>query len=307
MLDRVGGGDGFASGFFYGLLTGEPPEEAVKLGWAHGALLTTFPGDTTMATLEQVAPSRKAARPASSGNVAQGHRVFCGGPAAFCTNSDIILRMRSIVAVAACLLISGCCLKAQTVSYGVVGGVLLAGSPEPSPGPHREDKRYTVGALIEFGLTKHIAVEFSPLYKRFGYSATGAAFGGSCPPDEACTNPPPTYFAVRERENAWEFPIVGKYYFGKQRRSWRPFVLTGYSFTKSWISLRESGFPAAVPGGTSQVASTGVPATPLGVGAVFGGGIVAHKGPAWIGPEFRYTRNGVSGKNQAEVLVSVRF
>ncbi|MBZ5729246.1 MAG: sugar kinase [Acidobacteriia bacterium] len=52
--DRVGGGDGFASGFFYGLLANESPEEAVKLGWAHGALLTTFPGDTTMATAEQV-------------------------------------------------------------------------------------------------------------------------------------------------------------------------------------------------------------------------------------------------------------
>jgi 2-dehydro-3-deoxygluconokinase len=54
VLDRVGGGDGFASGLFYGLLAGEEPEQAVKLGWAHGALLTTFPGDTTMATLEQV-------------------------------------------------------------------------------------------------------------------------------------------------------------------------------------------------------------------------------------------------------------
>jgi 2-dehydro-3-deoxygluconokinase len=54
VYDRVGGGDGYAAGFFYGLLTGEEPEEAVKLGWAHGALLTTFPGDTTMATLEQV-------------------------------------------------------------------------------------------------------------------------------------------------------------------------------------------------------------------------------------------------------------
>ena len=52
--DRVGGGDGFASGFFYGLLTGESPQESVKLGWAHGALLTTFPGDTTMATVDQV-------------------------------------------------------------------------------------------------------------------------------------------------------------------------------------------------------------------------------------------------------------
>ena len=54
VLDRVGGGDGFAAGFFYGLLTGELPEEAIKLGWAHGALLTTFPGDTTMATVAEV-------------------------------------------------------------------------------------------------------------------------------------------------------------------------------------------------------------------------------------------------------------
>lgn len=54
VYDRVGGGDGFAAGFFYGLLTGESPEEAVKLGWAHGALLTTTPGDTTMVTVDQV-------------------------------------------------------------------------------------------------------------------------------------------------------------------------------------------------------------------------------------------------------------
>ena len=54
VYDRVGGGDGFASGFFYGLLTGEEPQEALRLGWAHGALLTTFPGDTTMTTVEQV-------------------------------------------------------------------------------------------------------------------------------------------------------------------------------------------------------------------------------------------------------------
>ena len=54
VYDRVGGGDGFASGFFYGLLTGETPEAALRLGWAHGALLTTFPGDTTMASLDEV-------------------------------------------------------------------------------------------------------------------------------------------------------------------------------------------------------------------------------------------------------------
>ena len=54
VVDRVGGGDGFAAGLFYGLLAGESEQEAVNLGWAHGALLTTYPGDTTMATLEQV-------------------------------------------------------------------------------------------------------------------------------------------------------------------------------------------------------------------------------------------------------------
>lgn len=54
VYDRVGGGDGFASGLFYGLLSGEPEQEALNLGWAHGALLTTFPGDTTMATVDQV-------------------------------------------------------------------------------------------------------------------------------------------------------------------------------------------------------------------------------------------------------------
>jgi 2-dehydro-3-deoxygluconokinase len=54
VYDRIGGGDGFASGLIYGLLTERSPEDAVKLGWAHGALLTTTPGDTTMVTVEQV-------------------------------------------------------------------------------------------------------------------------------------------------------------------------------------------------------------------------------------------------------------
>jgi 2-dehydro-3-deoxygluconokinase len=54
VYDRVGSGDGFVAGLIYGLLAGENPETALRLGWAHGALLTTYPGDTTMATLEQV-------------------------------------------------------------------------------------------------------------------------------------------------------------------------------------------------------------------------------------------------------------
>jgi 2-dehydro-3-deoxygluconokinase len=54
VLDRIGGGDGFAAGLIYGLISGRSPEEALRLGWAHGALLTTYPGDVTMARLEEV-------------------------------------------------------------------------------------------------------------------------------------------------------------------------------------------------------------------------------------------------------------
>jgi 2-dehydro-3-deoxygluconokinase len=54
VFDRIGGGDGFAAGLFYGLIVGKAPQEALRLGWAHGALLTTFPGDVTMAKLPEV-------------------------------------------------------------------------------------------------------------------------------------------------------------------------------------------------------------------------------------------------------------
>jgi 2-dehydro-3-deoxygluconokinase len=54
VVDRIGGGDGFAAGVIYGLINGRKPEDALRLGWAHGALLTTFPGDVTMAKLPEV-------------------------------------------------------------------------------------------------------------------------------------------------------------------------------------------------------------------------------------------------------------
>ncbi|QDU54797.1 sugar kinase [Aeoliella mucimassa] len=54
ILDRVGGGDSFASGFIYGMITTGDPQQAVDYGAAHGALAMTTPGDTTMATLKEV-------------------------------------------------------------------------------------------------------------------------------------------------------------------------------------------------------------------------------------------------------------
>jgi 2-dehydro-3-deoxygluconokinase len=54
ILDRIGGGDSFASGLIYGLMTNRGPQWAVECGAAHGALAMTTPGDTSMATLADV-------------------------------------------------------------------------------------------------------------------------------------------------------------------------------------------------------------------------------------------------------------
>ncbi|HKI72292.1 MAG TPA: sugar kinase [Verrucomicrobiae bacterium] len=54
ILDRVGGGDSFASGFIYGLMTTGDPQKAVDYGAAHGALAMTTPGDTSMASKDEV-------------------------------------------------------------------------------------------------------------------------------------------------------------------------------------------------------------------------------------------------------------
>jgi 2-dehydro-3-deoxygluconokinase len=54
IYDRVGGGDSFASGLIYGMLSGKDPQWSVECGAAHGALAMTTPGDTTMATLAEV-------------------------------------------------------------------------------------------------------------------------------------------------------------------------------------------------------------------------------------------------------------
>jgi len=54
IFDRVGGGDSFASGLIYGLMTYDDPQLAVEFGAVHGALAMTTPGDTTIATLAEV-------------------------------------------------------------------------------------------------------------------------------------------------------------------------------------------------------------------------------------------------------------
>ncbi len=51
---RIGGGDAFAGGLFYGLLTGMDPMDALMFGWAHGALMVTYSGDISRASTPEV-------------------------------------------------------------------------------------------------------------------------------------------------------------------------------------------------------------------------------------------------------------
>ena len=60
IFDRVGGGDGFASGLIYGLLDGKSVADGVEYGAAHGALAMTTPGDTSMVTLDEVEAAMRA-------------------------------------------------------------------------------------------------------------------------------------------------------------------------------------------------------------------------------------------------------
>jgi len=59
VLDRIGGGDGFAAGSSTGLISGRSPEESLRLGWATAPCWTTFPGDVTMAKLSEVESPRQ--------------------------------------------------------------------------------------------------------------------------------------------------------------------------------------------------------------------------------------------------------
>lgn len=75
IYDRVGGGDSFASGLIYGLLTADDLRAAVEFGAAHGALAMTTPGDTSMASLAEVEALAAGAGGDNTGRV----QIIAGG------------------------------------------------------------------------------------------------------------------------------------------------------------------------------------------------------------------------------------
>ena len=98
----------------------------------------------------------------------------------------------------------------------------------PPARSNNEGKRYEAGPSVEFRLPANFAVEFSALYSR-----TGATALFYYAPVELFTQTT-TY---RTRGNNWQFPLLGKYYFGSKERSWRPYLGTGYSLRTTWFEV----------------------------------------------------------------------
>jgi hypothetical protein len=172
-----------------------------------------------------------------------------------------------------------------------------------------ESRHYTLGPALELAITNHIGVAFNPMYKRLGYTRL-----------TTLTSPLglPTNFSItRTRANAWEFPLIGKYYFGGADRAWRPFAGAGPSWATAWEhSVLTSHLLDPLTGG-----ATGIPPltlvsesqSPLRAGIVSDLGLIFQKGRfGWV-PEFRYTHwagagpNDLRAKNQMELLVTFRF
>ena len=193
--------------------------------------------------------------------------------------------------------------QAPHLSFGAVGGVRLSGGAPA--GYHDESPRYTLGPTFEVSFGEHLAVESSALYKRFGSSTLFAL----SPQSE---RPPLSYLSIRHRTDSWEFPILGKYYFGRRNQRDRFFVATGYSFQRSWATSSYNVItPNPSAGGSVGVGIPIGPRPPVVVGAAFGAGLARKAGPLTVTPAFRYTRWGYrtdgTSRNQAEILLTLSF
>ena len=189
--------------------------------------------------------------------------------------------------------------SAQLVSVGALGGIRLTDGFSYGD----ESRPYVVGGSVEIHLPAHLAIEADALYERIGdtssfYTINGGASSGTAS----------SYFTTRERGNAWEFPLLVKYYFRPKTAAWQPFIGTGYVFRTVSFHEARSAFdvPNEITGNASYSFSSGPD-----VGASVVAGLRFHYGPVSFLPQVRYIRWGDASdginKNEATLLLGVTF
>lgn len=179
--------------------------------------------------------------------------------------------------IAVVLFAAGAPLFAQTLTYGVVGGVPVTDGVRWSGD---QSHRVTVGPSLELNLPGGFSLEASALYRRVG--------------DTVYTSDGTDYTTRRRSGNSWEFPILAKYHF-RHDQDLQPFLSTGVAFRKIWWNA---------------LGSTPSFSTSLESGAVVGAGVRYKMARFSIAPEWRYTRwntSSANSVNEAALLVGVHF
>jgi hypothetical protein len=189
-------------------------------------------------------------------------------------------------------------------SFGVKGGFVLSDSDSY---PRKGLDRYAVGPTIEARLWKHVAIETDALYKRLERAPVWAPY----PEPAGAVTQPGWHYAVLYGTNttSWEFPVLGKYYFGDQSRSLRIFAGAGFSLERSSATMIILPASYMFPSGSAAepVATEGRSRTCPG--ATFTAGFTLKKGRLRLTPELRYTRWGdlpyQPGRNQPALLIGL--
>lgn len=149
---------------------------------------------------------------------------------------------------------------------------------------------------MEFRLPLRFAVEADALYQRVGYSFASFEVNGGFT----------STFSLRERDNLWEFPLLGKYYFRPRTAVWQPFVAAGVAFRTGSL---HSAF-TSITNGTASVFHADS-RLDVETGAAVAAGIKFKTGPVALLPQARYTYwgNDTRGlaKNEAKLLLGLSF
>ena len=218
--------------------------------------------------------------------------------------------MKSFACFFCIWIITAGCLAAQTVSFGIKGGLPFM-TPTVSD---NESPPYLVGPSVEVRLPWGFSIEADALYRRIGTTQPVELLGVF-----AVLNAPSNVLTVlvptpidRYRGNAWEFPILAKYYFRPRDPRWQPFVGAGYAFRTTRYSV--STTQTTINDLTCVIATTPYTSTytsDTGVGATFAAGLRTHLGRLAVLPEFRYTRwgssDGLLQKNEANFFLGVNY